>query len=75
MIQESNHHIFMGTNLGIMEFNGLEFIQVPFVDSIKTASITSLAWFDETLWAGGSKGEIFKMADGELESCRKKRCN
>lgn len=77
--QDEMHRIYFGTNEGLVRYDGTSYTPLSLSDSQPKHSITALHYAEGVLWAGGSKGELFRVdgnkvtpfsADSNLTSSR-----
>ncbi|MEZ4722422.1 MAG: two-component regulator propeller domain-containing protein [Flavobacteriales bacterium] len=65
--QNSENHVFYGTNNGLIKFNGVEYITIDFPDSLGKVSVTALYFEAPLLWIGTSKGEVWTLTADRLQ--------
>jgi ligand-binding sensor domain-containing protein len=60
--------IYVGANTGLFRFDGLDFVHIPFVDSLKIHQVSALFCDSKnTIWCGLQTGQIYCLKKGQME--------
>lgn len=65
MVQDAQHHLYFGTANGLYRYDGVSYRNIQ-ISSSKPMSVTALAFIDNALWVGGSKGELVVVSDSAI---------
>jgi ligand-binding sensor domain-containing protein/serine phosphatase RsbU (regulator of sigma subunit) len=67
VVQSDDGYLWVGTGSGLVKFDGFDFFNVEFPDSVKDRNVmTSMKDRNGTLWFGCSDGSVFYTADNVL---------
>ncbi len=66
IIQDHNHYLWLGSDLGLFRFDGKSFREFPLTDSSEYEVTAIYESHDSTIWAGCKNGKIFFLDNGKM---------
>ncbi len=68
LVKNEKGLIYVGANTGLYRFDGLDFVRIPFVDSLKQHQVSALFCDSQNrLWCGLETGQIYCLEKGHMK--------